>query len=197
MVFSHIQRMIKQNRKSQITCKVWENALPYRKKGTKWYVTYEEYPDIIYPNFCAGFFFLMTNDVITVLHNKINYTRFLWLDDVWLTGLAVNQTNLKLKSRKDAIVEQDLVVQRFTDYKKSKKTLGGHMGNKVKHMKNLWQKFYQLQNKNKFQKNLFTNNIFYYFLFIYFTFYFRNLISFNFKHFKYLSLKFVKKILFR
>lgn len=195
--------MIKEDRipKMQITCAVWENSLPHRKNASKWYVTFEEYPEKIFPSFCAGFFFLMTNDVIAVLHNKIHFTRFLWLDDVWLTGISIYKTNIKLESRIDAIVEEDIVVDRFIDVYKSDKTFGGHLGKKVKLMKNLWKKFYLLKktrihiklynfNLNDIKKISIKNSIFYLFLLFIFTLQFKYLLILIFKVYFYFSVKY-------
>lgn len=139
-MLSNIERMIKHKTipKKRITCAVWKKSRPDRKKNSKWYVTHDEYPEKTYPQYCAGFFFLMTNDVIEPLHEEIFYTRYFWIDDVWLTGLAIKNLNVTLECRKDAIVEQATVVQRFIDPKTVKQTFGGHLGKSASKITTLW-----------------------------------------------------------
>lgn len=138
--------MIKLNSipKKHIICSVWKNTFPHRNKNSKWYVTFKEYPEDLYPDYCGGFFFLMTNDIIGPLHNEMFYTKFFWIDDVWLTGIAIKEINVTLECRKDMIVEQEEVEKRFIDVKSVKQTFGGHLGKKTDKITELWNCLYPL-----------------------------------------------------
>lgn len=147
--------MIKQNSipKKTIICSVWKKTFPHRDINSKWYVTYKEYPEKTYPEYCGGFFFLMTNDIIEVLHKELIHTKFYWIDDVWLTGIVANRINVTLQCRKDLIVEQEIVEKINSKLLKLENLFGGHLGNNINKITILWNyllPFYL--NSNNFKK---------------------------------------------
>lgn len=127
--------MLKQDSipKKRIFCFVWKNAIPHRDINSKWYVTYEEYAENLYPDYCGGFFFLMTNDIIDPLHKEMFYTKFFWIDDVWLTGIAIKELNFTLECRKDVIAELNI-----ENSNSIKQIIGVHLGNKTDKITELW-----------------------------------------------------------
>uniref|UniRef100_A0A1I8GBG9 Hexosyltransferase n=1 Tax=Macrostomum lignano TaxID=282301 RepID=A0A1I8GBG9_9PLAT len=59
---------------------------PIRNKKIKWHVTYEEYPDDRYPDYCKGFGYVMSFGLIEKLHQCAKWRRYFWIDDVFVSG---------------------------------------------------------------------------------------------------------------
>ena len=75
---------------------IWNNAMPYRIKDSKWYISLDEYPYRFWPPYpTAGSFFL---PFITAerLFYAMQYTKAIRFDDVFL-GIAAWKLKLKLK----------------------------------------------------------------------------------------------------
>lgn len=99
-------------------------------------------------------FFLMTNDIIGPLYNEMFYTRFFWVDDAWLTGMAIKEINVTLECRKDMIVEKEFVEKRFIDYKEAEQTFAGHLGYKFEKITELWNYLYPFYIKTNSIKHM-------------------------------------------
>ena len=56
------------------------------KKVSKWVVTREEYPNDNFPVNCSGWAYAMTPDVVVQLLRASLSIRFVWLEDVYVTG---------------------------------------------------------------------------------------------------------------
>ena len=71
-------------------------------RSGKWKVDKHEFVGLKYwpYPFCAGFFVILTSDIIPELYEKAKISPFLWLDDVYVFGLLVskigNVTHIKL-----------------------------------------------------------------------------------------------------
>lgn len=75
---------------------IWKNAMPYRIKDSKWYVSLAEYPYRFWPPYpTAGSFFvpMMTAEK---LYAAMQYTKIIRFDDVYL-GIIAWKLNVKLK----------------------------------------------------------------------------------------------------
>lgn len=57
-------------------------------------VTPEEYSQARYPPYCSGFGSVMTGDVAAQLYQQSRKMRPLWVEDAWLLGIVMNQTNI-------------------------------------------------------------------------------------------------------
>ncbi|XP_040570475.1 beta-1,3-galactosyltransferase 5 [Lepeophtheirus salmonis] len=75
-------------------CHINDGATP-RKFG-KWLVTKEEYPYSYYPVFCSGGAYV-TNLLLIESIVQMNYKKFFWVDDVFLTGILPNLAPVKVK----------------------------------------------------------------------------------------------------
>jgi beta-1,3-galactosyltransferase / beta-1,3-N-acetylglucosaminyltransferase len=74
---------------------VWENAMPFRMRDSKWYISLEEYPFRFFPTYVtAGSFFLpmMTAERI---YAAMQFTKILRFDDVFL-GIVTWKLRTKL-----------------------------------------------------------------------------------------------------
>ncbi|KAK4300809.1 hypothetical protein Pmani_027011 [Petrolisthes manimaculis] len=99
---NNIENTVKESLKEEgpkIHCLVWNAMSVIRNKDNKWYVTPEEYPEQKYPPYCSGSAFLMNWEAAPALLKASSTSRFLWVDDVYLTGVLVKNSNVKLVSR--------------------------------------------------------------------------------------------------
>ena len=75
-------------------CSVFKNQGPRRDKSDKWYVPISEYPDKDYPPYCEGFAYIMSPDLALPLYNASLYTKYFWVDDVYVTGILAKQLGI-------------------------------------------------------------------------------------------------------
>ena len=64
----------------------YTNNVPFR--GGKWKVTYEEYDKTRYPDFCPGFGYILSHDVVSTFVETFSSFPFFRLDDVYVGMLA-------------------------------------------------------------------------------------------------------------
>ncbi|CAH3117839.1 unnamed protein product [Pocillopora meandrina] len=64
----------------------YANMGPHRKG--KWMVTYEEYNETRYPDFCPGFGYILSHDVVRAFVDTFSSLPFFRLDDVYVGMLA-------------------------------------------------------------------------------------------------------------
>ena len=65
-----------------------------RREG-KWMVTYEEYNDTTYPDFCPGFGYILSHDVVSSFVETFPSLPFFRLDDVYV-GILANKNGIKI-----------------------------------------------------------------------------------------------------
>jgi len=74
-----------------LLCNVFPQGTPPVRfndtKGIKWSVTREEYPFSEYPKYCGGLAYIATPSVVEQLYNVSAKVKFLWIDDVFVTGV--------------------------------------------------------------------------------------------------------------
>lgn len=64
------------------------HSVPFRDKGSKWYVSREQYPKDKYPTYISGTAYVITGDIISALYNSTLYVPSLFIEDVYLNGLC-------------------------------------------------------------------------------------------------------------
>ncbi|XP_068203276.1 beta-1,3-galactosyltransferase 5-like isoform X2 [Palaemon carinicauda] len=64
-------------------------------RNGKWVVTKEEYPPDKYPPFVLGPAYIVGRNAIDKLLEYVPYTPFLWLEDVYMTGLVAKAAGIK------------------------------------------------------------------------------------------------------
>lgn len=67
---------------------------PVRQPLSKWYVTKEEYPRTSYPNFLSGWFYVTNIPTVNLLLKTSKDVPYFWIDDLYVTGLLVEKTNI-------------------------------------------------------------------------------------------------------
>ncbi|XP_064292500.1 lactosylceramide 1,3-N-acetyl-beta-D-glucosaminyltransferase-like [Plodia interpunctella] len=86
-----LQESLRENKKKTIWGKLYANRLPQRSKTSKYFVTYEEYPDEVYPNFVSGPAYLMTTDITKDLLVAAANEPYLRFEDVFITGILAEK----------------------------------------------------------------------------------------------------------
>ncbi|XP_053388375.1 beta-1,3-galactosyltransferase 5-like [Mercenaria mercenaria] len=81
-------------KKNLLACYVSKHNYVDRNKNSKWYTSYEEYPDPCYFNYCSGSAFIMSYDVVYKFYLKSHETPFFWVDDYYVTGMLARVTNV-------------------------------------------------------------------------------------------------------
>ncbi|XP_035401831.1 beta-1,3-galactosyltransferase 5 [Cygnus atratus] len=69
---------------------------PIRERGSKWYVSIEEYPGKTYPPFCSGTGYVLSTDVASQIYNVSESILFIKLEDVFI-GLCLAKLNIQLE----------------------------------------------------------------------------------------------------
>ena len=69
-------------------CFVVRNGHPKRNIKNKWYVSYDEFQGMVYPNYCSGSAYVTQIETMKKILSKIEYLNYLFIDDLMLTGIA-------------------------------------------------------------------------------------------------------------
>ncbi|XP_049691227.1 beta-1,3-galactosyltransferase 5 [Accipiter gentilis] len=69
---------------------------PIRTRGSKWYVSREEYPEKTYPPFCSGTGYVLSTDVASQIYNVSETVSFIKLEDVFI-GLCLAKLKIRLE----------------------------------------------------------------------------------------------------
>ena len=72
----------------------YTNQTPFR--GGKWMVTVEEYNETRYPDFCPGFGYILSHDVVNSFVETFSSLPFFRLDDVYV-GMLASRNRIKIK----------------------------------------------------------------------------------------------------
>lgn len=72
-------------------------STPYRDHGTKWFVSWKDYPFDIYPPYLGGFFILTSQDVTWYLSASIPYVKPIPIDDAYI-GIVAAKLGITLRS---------------------------------------------------------------------------------------------------
>lgn len=73
---------------SKMSCLLWKNFQPHRKG--KYSLSLSEYSSKSFPPFCPGVAIFIPGGLVSRLLEASRHVQFLWLDDVYLTGLLMN-----------------------------------------------------------------------------------------------------------
>ena len=82
------------SKRKYIYCNIYPNALPYRKKTSKWYISHQAMPTWQWPVFCQGFAYIASPDVAGLLYRSSPFTKLVWLDDVYVTGYLAREAKI-------------------------------------------------------------------------------------------------------
>lgn len=79
-----------------IHCYTFQHSRPTRWRNSKWFVSRQEYSAFKYPPYCAGAAFIMHASVLAMLGRAVHRVPFLWLEDVYATGLVARSAKVGL-----------------------------------------------------------------------------------------------------
>lgn len=117
-----------------LACSLMKRNRVIREKS-KWQVSFEEYPNKMYPPHCSGFAILYSSDVVFQLYKEAQNTQYFWIDDVYVTGIVAQKLNLSHVDFSDLVLNQE----ESSNPAKIRKVflLGGYNVNVMK-IKELW-----------------------------------------------------------
>lgn len=98
-IYNLIKFLLEKHRTSAtkdfVYCSVFQRIAPRRDKEDKWYVSYDEFSRDLYPPYCEGFAYIMSTDLVPKLYNESLYTKYYWIDDVYVTGLLMEKLGIQ------------------------------------------------------------------------------------------------------
>lgn len=91
--------------KDVLMCAIIRKARALRSFRSKWRITFDEYPDRYYPQFCRGMAILYSRDVLFNLYRKAQENRkYVKLDDVFYTGITADNIGFNKHSNIDNLI---------------------------------------------------------------------------------------------
>ena len=101
-----IERIVKSvhlyiNKPRHLMCYLMKYPPVIRNKDSKYYVSFDEYPDKFYPPYCNGWAFLYTADIVEEMCRYMLETEMFKFEDLWTTGMVMknvqNLTRIQLQ----------------------------------------------------------------------------------------------------
>lgn len=77
---------------------IHHNVEPQRDDGSKWKISFDEWPWESYPPYFSGGSVLIPGRTIGPLLAAAEVTPYLWIDDIYLSGLLAEKANISLRS---------------------------------------------------------------------------------------------------
>uniref|UniRef100_A0A131Z034 Hexosyltransferase n=1 Tax=Rhipicephalus appendiculatus TaxID=34631 RepID=A0A131Z034_RHIAP len=129
---------------TSIHCLAWMRTPVVRKRGSKWYVTRQEYAARTYPTYCGGLGFILPVRTLPMLFNASRQASFLWIDDVYSTGILAKVAgvgHVQLRHYYDLFPNETAPIVR-------PKAMFTHMGTAsiIEHRYRLWDDIMQMHN---------------------------------------------------
>ena len=91
-----------------IYCSIYGHMSPRRDKSDKWYVSWEEYPEEVYPPYCEGYAYILDPKLAPKLVEAALTTPYYWIDDVYVTGILMKKVGGKHRSFKPPYASTEL-----------------------------------------------------------------------------------------
>lgn len=122
-----------------IMCLVWVGMVVMRDKGSKWYLSPEEFKNDRYGKYCSGSAYILTNDLPKQMYFTSQYVKFFWVDDYYMTGMLAHGVNVTYEFFNSLyIISNGLVEQRFLSKQTSSYTVFGHLPGTLNKIYTLW-----------------------------------------------------------
>lgn len=94
-LLDYLDLNIKRKTKNLIAGHKYIRAIPRRKRDSKWFVSWDDYPNKTWPPYLSGGSMIMDMSVAKRIKEKIPYTKHIFIDDVFL-GIVAKSLNLEL-----------------------------------------------------------------------------------------------------
>lgn len=75
-------------------CNVFVGGKPERQVGTTYYASPEDWPETTYPDYCSGWAYATTMELIKMQYSVLHDRKLFWIDDVFL-GALLELVNVK------------------------------------------------------------------------------------------------------
>ncbi|EYC23032.1 hypothetical protein Y032_0016g3085 [Ancylostoma ceylanicum] len=82
---------------NEIYCARRTNVTPKYEPGSKWRIEKEEWSLSTYPTHCAGMMYITTLATIKRMLDVVYLQKFFWIDDVFITGVLTEASNVTVK----------------------------------------------------------------------------------------------------
>lgn len=97
--FINVQNIFKvisihENDKKSIYGRIGYGWSPFREPASKYYISYDEFPDPKLPDFATGPAYMMTSDCVRILYEEVLKQNYLKLEDVLVTGIAARNVGI-------------------------------------------------------------------------------------------------------
>ncbi|KAF5285521.1 hypothetical protein FQR65_LT13218 [Abscondita terminalis] len=66
------------------------------RSKSKWTTSVKEYNATHFPPYCLGFSTIYSSDVVVELYREVQKTKYFWIEDVFVTGIARSKTNINI-----------------------------------------------------------------------------------------------------
>ena len=73
-----------------------KRAKPVRKEDAKWSTSYDEYGETFYPDYCSGFGFILSYDVVALFVEMFDFLPFFKIDDAYV-GMLANENGIRAR----------------------------------------------------------------------------------------------------
>ncbi|KAL3284434.1 hypothetical protein HHI36_018593 [Cryptolaemus montrouzieri] len=90
-----------------LMCNSWTGSTVRRSFRSRYRITFEEYSRKTFPSYCSGWFILYSPDVVYDLYLLAQKSRYFWIDDVFVTGILVENLELAHWNIKNLVVSKD------------------------------------------------------------------------------------------
>ncbi|ESN98253.1 hypothetical protein HELRODRAFT_84672 [Helobdella robusta] len=90
---------------------VWRNAMPYRIKNNKWYVSLDEYPYRFWPDYVTAGSFFVPMPTAERINLALQYVKLIRFDDVFL-GVVAYKLGIKLQHSNN-LVYYDMAYDKY------------------------------------------------------------------------------------
>ncbi|XP_017053430.1 beta-1,3-galactosyltransferase 1 [Drosophila ficusphila] len=91
-----------------LLCRSVDRSRVKRSYRSKWRVTYKEYPNRFYPQYCPGMAIVYAPDVVRRLFEAAQKARYFWVDDVLITGILAEETSTRITPLKYYLEQKDV-----------------------------------------------------------------------------------------
>ncbi|XP_070501525.1 uncharacterized protein [Chironomus tepperi] len=92
--------------KMTIYGRVGHDWTPFRDPQSKYYISYDEFADSVFPDFTSGPAYLMTSDCAELIYNETLEHKYLKLEDVFITGIIASQLHIQRIDLKEFVNEK-------------------------------------------------------------------------------------------
>ncbi|KAK4877213.1 hypothetical protein RN001_009719 [Aquatica leii] len=81
---------------------------PVMRSNSKWVVSVSEYAEPYYPPYCLGIVIMYSPDVVFSLYQELQKSKYFWIDDVLVTGIARKKLNITISNVYPLVLSGDM-----------------------------------------------------------------------------------------